>query len=260
MPSDYWKERMAKSQLNMFKKSRLAINRQLGKHYRNLASQVIYDYMATYDKLLNTIAEGNKPNVSDLMKLQKYWDMQSSLDESFRRFGNKHIKLLTSYFKQHYSGVYNSINIEGLKAFNTIDEKAISQVINQIWCSDGKGWSQRIWENVEYLKKTLNEGLIHCVVTGRSQQDLKKELRERFNVSYTQADSLVRTELSHIQTQAAKQRYRDYGIEQMEVLADEDERRCKICGKLHGKVVSINDPMPVPAHPRCRCTMIPVIK
>lgn len=65
--------------------------------------------------------------------------------------------------------------------------------------------------------------------------------------------------MAHIQTQAAQQRYIDYGITEVEVLADEDERRCEVCGKLHGKRFKITETMPVPAHPRCRCCIVPVI-
>ena len=146
-----------------------------------------------------------------------------------------------------------------MEAFNTIDTNVVQQLINQIWCADGKSWSQRVWENVNQLSETLNEELVHCVVTGKPSGKLKQLLQERFNVSYSNADMLVRTELAHIQTQASQQRYRDYGIQQVEVLADKDERRCEVCGKLHGKRYNINDVMPVPAHPRCRCCMIPVI-
>ncbi|MBQ8763134.1 MAG: minor capsid protein [Clostridia bacterium] len=90
-----------------------------------------------------------------------------------------------------------------------------------------------MWGNTEKLIETLNEELINCVATGRNTNELKQLLQERFNVSYSNADSIVRTETAHIQTQAAKQRYTDYGIQEVEVWADEDERRCEVCGKLH---------------------------
>ena len=71
---------------------------------------------------------------------------------------------------------------------------------------------------------------------------------------------LVRTELAHVQTQAAKQRYSDYGVNKVQVWADKDERRCETCGKLHEKVIPIEQTMPIPAHPRCRCCIIPYIE
>ena len=79
-------------------------------------------------------------------------------------------------------------------------------------------------------------------------------------MSYSRADALVRTEVAHIQTQAARQRYEDSGIEKVQVWADKDERRCEVCGKLHEKVYPVSAAIPIPAHPRCRCCIIPLVE
>ena len=79
-------------------------------------------------------------------------------------------------------------------------------------------------------------------------------------MSYRRADTVVRTEIAHIQTQAAQQRYKDYGIEEVEIWADEDERRCDVCGKLHRTKYKVGASIPIPAHPNCRCCIVPVIK
>ena len=70
----------------------------------------------------------------------------------------------------------------------------------------------------------------------------------------------MRTEIAHIQTQAARDRYIDAGVAEVEVWADKDERRCDVCGKLHEKRFKVTEKIPVPAHPRCRCTIIPVVE
>ena len=133
-------------------------------------------------------------------------------------------------------------------------------MVNSIWVADGKSWSQRIWGNNNELLDTLNEGLLHCLVTGKKTTELKRELQDRFNVSYHRADTLVRTEMAHIQTQAAKQRYADYGIDRVQVWADKDERQCEHCGTLHQKIYYAHETIPVPAHPNCRCAIIPYIE
>lgn len=258
--NNYWQNRIAKAQATMFDKNRKDIDKMLRKYYQDLSNQVIVDFESTYDKLLTTIEAGKQPTPADLYKLDKYWKMQSQLDKRLTKLGKRQIAALTKHFKSQFYDVYKSIKLDSLSLFSTIDDGIVQQMINQIWCADGKSWSQRIWENVGLLKQTLNEGLIHTLVTGKKTSDLKQILQERFGVSYHRADALVRTELAHIQTQAAQQRYRDYGLDEMEVLVDPDERTCEICGKLDGKKYSINDKMPIPAHPRCRCCMIPVVK
>lgn len=258
--SNYWAKRLARAQDIISSKSAIAIDRQLKKYYQNLAKKTISDFESVYDKILKLQAEGKQISPADLYKLDKYWEMQGNLRQELRKLGEKEVALLTKNFELNYFEVYHSLNIEGLEAFKTIDKNSVRQVINQIWCADGKSWSQRIWKNTELLADTLNEELVHCVATGKKTTQLKNLLQERFAVSYNNADMLVRTELAHIQTQAAQQRYKDYGIEKMEVWVDEDERTCPICAKHEGEQYFVTDNMPVPFHPRCRCCMVPVIE
>lgn len=255
----YWGDRMARAQAIKYNKNRKEIDLMMRKYYQSLSKQVISDFEATYDKLVAGLLDGRQPSPADLYKLDKYWEMQKQLDQRLTRLGRKQIAALTKSFRNQFWDVYNVINLDGLKTFSTIDDGAVEQLIGQIWCADGKSWSQRIWENVAHLKETLNEGLIHTVVTGKKTSQLKKDLQERFNVSYHRADTLVRTELAHIQTQAAQQRYKDYGIEEYEFYADPDERTCEVCGKLHGKKFPIGSIPKVPQHPNCRCSILPVV-
>lgn len=260
MAYNYWANRTAKAQNNLFNKNRKEIDTQIRKYYQSIIKQTINDFEHVYDKLLATLDKGKQPTPADLYKLQRYWDMEKQLEKRLTRLGRKQIALLTKSFKVQFWDIYKALNLPNIESFSTIDDLAVQQLINQIWCADGKSWSTRIWENTSLLKSTLMEGLQHSVVTGKSTSQLKQILQERFNVSYGRADALVRTELAHIQTQAAQQRYKDYGLEEMEVWVDEDERTCPICKPHEGERYPINSKVPVPFHPRCRCCMIPVIK
>ena len=101
--------------------------------------------------------------------------------------------------------------------------------------------------------------LTQCLVTGKKTTELKNILQERFNVSYHRADALVRTEMAHIQNEAAKKRYEDNNITEYEIWAPKDERQCEYCGTLHRKRYPVGASLPVPAHPNCRCTVLPVV-
>ena len=251
---------MAKAQDLISQKNRKQIERILRKYYRTAAQGVIDDFTETYTKVLSAIEKGVQPTPADLYKLDSYWQMQSQLDVRLKQLNEREQRHLLRNFKKEYWDVYNELNIDGLQLFSTIDDNAVTQVINSIWCSDGKNWSQRIWQNTALLKETLNQELIRCVTTGKNPSYLKRVLQDKFNVAFNRADMLVRTELAQIQTQAAKQRYRDYHIAEVEVLADKDERRCEICASLHKKRYYVNEVMPLPAHPRCRCCIVPVIE
>lgn len=257
--SEYWKDRMATAQDKVSKKKQKQIEKQMQKYYIAATRNVIDEFEATYNKLLATMEEGKQPTTADLYKLDKYWNLQGQLKRELDKLGNKQIALLNKQFKLQFFDVYHSIALEGMNAFNTLDDAIVQQMINQIWCADGLAWSQRVWNNTNMLAETLNEELIHCVATGKKPSQLKQLLQERFNVSYSNADMLVRTELAHIQTQAAQKRYEDYGISEVEIWADEDERRCEVCGKLHKTKYPVGAHVPIPAHPRCRCCIVPVV-
>lgn len=256
----YWQDRQAKALAKISKKNIDAINKQLRKYYGYTMQKVINEFEATYLKVQNTTAAGVKPTPADLYKLDKYWATQAQARIELEKLGARSLAYVSKAFEQNWFEIYYSISLEGAKAFNTIDAAAVQQMINQIWCADGKSWSSRIWENTRDLLNTLNDELIYVVASGKSENELKKLLQERFNVSYSRADTLVRTEVAHIQTQAAKQRYIDYGVKEFEVWADEDERRCDVCGKLHEKRFPVNAQPPIPAHPKCRCCIIPVVE
>ena len=255
----YWADRQAQAQQNLTNKSIKQTEKQLKKYYADAMEKTISDFEDTYNRILLAREEGREPTPADLYKLDKYWQSQAQLRAELQKLGDKQISLLSKQFELNWFDIYYSIGLPGETTFNTVDTSMVQQMINSIWCADGKSWSQRIWQNTEALVKTLNEGLIHCVATGKKPSQLKKILQERFNVSYSNADMLVRTEMAHIQTEAAKKRYEDAGVLEVEVWAPKDERQCEVCGELHTKRFPANGTMPVPAHPRCRCCIVPVI-
>lgn len=257
----YWgNDRIANSQARLTEKNLKEVERQLRRYYMRASKQVIEDFIDTYQHLLDSIDADRAPTPADLYKIDKYWKLQGQLKAELNKLGSRQIKALSQAFELNYFDIYYSIGIEGLEAFNTIDKAAVQQVINQIWCADGLSWSARVWKNTDKLVQALNDELINCVVSGKKTSQLKRVLQERFSVSYSSADSIARTELAHIQTQAAKQRYTDYGIQQVQIWADADERRCEVCGALHKKIYPVGAAVPIPAHPRCRCCIIPFIE
>ena len=256
----YWSERAADNQIKITERGIKATELQLKAYYSNTQKKLIGQFEQIYNKVLSSIEEGREPTPADLYKLDGYWQMQGEVTKELQKLGDKQAALLNRNFVTQWQNIYDALAIKGEKTFSTVDKSLVQQMINQIWCTDGKSWSSRVWTNTERLRETLNEQLIHCVASGKSTNELKNLLQQRFKVSYTAADSIVRTEMAHIQTQAAKKRYEDYGVEQVEILADEDERRCKICGKLHEKRYPIGAEVPIPAHPRCRCCIVPVVE
>lgn len=257
---DYWQKRMKEAQEKQANKSIKETQKQLRAYYIKAMKSVIEGFTATYDKLLSTIGEGEAPTPADLYKLDKYWELQGQIKKELQRLGDNQIAELSKKFEEEFLGIYEAMALTSQEAFSSMSKESTYQLINQIWCADGKSWSQRVWNNTDRLQQALNDKLTECVITGKTTSQLKKFLQNEFSVSYNRADTIVRTEMAHIQTQAARQRYQEYGIQEIEIYADTDNRTCPICAKLDGKRFGINDALPIPAHPRCRCCALPVIK
>lgn len=255
----YWAERNAKAQAKLTEKNIKEIEKQLGKYYNRAMETVINDFVATYEKITYSVDHKHPITTADLYKLDRYWELQGQLQIELQKLGNRKLAAMANRFQKEFFDIYAVISLPSGTQYSTISKDTVAQMINQIWCADGKSWSNRVWTNTARLQEALNNELINCVLTGRRTRDLKKKLQHEFEVSYYRADAIVRTEMAHIQTEAARKRYEDYGIKQVEVFADEDERRCKECGKLHGTKYFVTDAIPIPAHTNCRCCVVPVI-
>lgn len=261
MINNYWVERQRKAQENLTNKSIKQTEAQLKKYYKSAMDNVINEFEQTIFKLNSAIQNGKQPTPADLYKLDKYWQLQAQLRDELYTLGEKQAALFSKKFEQQYMRIYKMIALPDTdKSFSNVDLASARQMINQIWCADGKSWSQRIWTNTEKLQQALNDNLINCVASGKKTTQLKQMLQHSFQVGYSRADSIVRTEMAHIQTQAAQQRYKDSGIEQVEIWVDPDERTCDICGELHENRYSVFDDVPIPAHTNCRCCIIPVVE
>lgn len=264
--SNYWAERQALAQSKLTTKSIRATEEQLKKYYRKSMEKTLDSFEKTYNKIFHNIQEGQEITPADLYKLDKYWEMQGQLQKELERLGDKQIGLLTNDFKNHYEKIYNSIALKGEPLFNTLNDEMAQQMINEIWCADGKTWSQRVWVNMNKLKQTLNDELLHCVITGAKPTVLRERLTNEFDkISRGRANTLIRTEMAHIQTQAAKQRYLDYGLTQYEILGREEDK-CghePDCNEQDGERyyfanMKVGENAP-PFHPNCRCCIVPVV-
>gem|GEM_PF-7111752 len=141
-------------------------------------------------------------------------------------------------------------------AFAVPDIGGMKIAVDTPWA--GANYSSRIWGNQKALADTLQDMISSGFLSGKSNAQMAREIRDRFSVSFRDAERLVQTETSYIAGQADLQAYNDLGIEEYEFISTLDSRTCKFCAPLDGKVfpvntaeVGVNYP---PIHPRCRCT------
>lgn len=117
-------------------------------------------------------------------------------------------------------------------------------------------FSERIWANQAALRDELSKQLTRGMIQGRNPRVLARDIQKRFDVSRSDAERLMITELSRVQTEAARQSYERNGYEEYQFLAL--GTACPICMDLNEQHFKVKDMEPgrnaPPMHPRCRCS------
>lgn len=122
-------------------------------------------------------------------------------------------------------------------------------------------YSDRIWMYQNALKAELSKLLQQGLIQGKGSRELARLLRQKFDVSKKQAETLMTTELRRVQTEAAKDSYIENGYEEYQFMTTNPKGPCDECKKLEGKHFKVKDMMvgenAPPMHPRCHCTTAP---
>lgn len=260
----YWADRQLEQQDKVTDRTIEETNKALAKYYKIAADSIIREFEVTYNHHLARQKEG-EVTPADLHNLDRYWQMLSQVEKEASKLGDKVVSKMTEEFTNQWQEIYENTALPSEDAFSTISKDNAEVMVKKPWLADGKGFSERVYGNVAYLLDTLEEELVSCAITGKSSSELKMKLMERFNISYRQAETLVRTETNHIQTEAARQAYQDAGVKQYMYLGrtkDEDELRCN-CKKYDRKIFDMADArtgvnLP-PLHPNCKCTIKAVV-
>ncbi len=145
-------------------------------------------------------------------------------------------------------------------SFTAPGGKQLETAIREKWL--GQNYSDRIWANKKKLTDNIEQMLSQEFVRGRGPNDIARDFADRLNVSYSNAQRLIRTEINYISNKGSLQAYKDTGIvEKYRYLATLDSRTSDICRELDGKVFEIKEAkvgvnLP-PLHPYCRSTTVP---
>lgn len=249
--SEYWEGRIAKKNWNTY--NNLEKKNELLKEFYE---ESILDLEDEIHKVL--IKLGNNPMLSDLHKYNRLTDLKKNMNNILKGLTKKVEKHSIGQFKDAFNSGYKN-TMKGLDEidFALPNQKLIEKLLEYPW--SGETFSERLWENTRVLANNLNEVLVRGLVQGKSITEMTQELENRMYKGLNNSHRLVRTETMHYLNESAKQAYTDAGVDEMQIWAAEDERTCKVCGKLHKKVFKSNKLPILPIHPNCRCTYIPIV-
>lgn len=221
--------------------------------------QIQRTFKVTKDKLISLYSQIEKGtnNPAVLYQYSHYYEVLNEINNESRRMGQKEISTLENGLTKMYENTSNIIYSQF--SFKPIGHtKDISEIVNSLWCSDGLLFSDRIWKDTNLLTTKLEDGLIDAVIQGKSSKELASDISKIFDVEYSNAKRLTRTEMAHIQSQATIDRYDENGIEYVQFISA-DEGVCDECDSYNGIIYKIDEAPTIPVHPNCRCCYVPVL-
>lgn len=193
--------------------------------------------------------------------------LKLQMQEQIEFLGAKTTDGLTKHLTDVYTGGYYRTAFEVQKGLGVgfsvseLDSKEINKVLSKPWASDGKTFSNRIWDNQRKLVNEVNDLLSQNVTRGLSVNESIKILSDKMNVSKHQAARLIITETAYFSSEATKDSYHELDVEQYEILASLDSKTSETCRNLDGKVFDLKDYQSgitaPPFHPYCRTTTVP---
>ena len=181
-------------------------------------------------------------------------------------FGNDLDEVDAMVKKIFTNDYYHSI-YEMQKGFNIgweigqIDERKLEKIVSSPWATDGKHFSERIWNSRTQLVSELHNQLTRTCILGKPPDDAIKAISKKFNTSKNQAGRLVMTEQAYFHSVAQQEAFKELDVEEFEVVATLDNLTSEICQEMDGKHFPMKDYEPgvtaPPFHPWCRSVTVP---
>jgi SPP1 gp7 family putative phage head morphogenesis protein len=122
-------------------------------------------------------------------------------------------------------------------------------------------------ETLDKLKASLFDGW----EAGESIPDLTHRVRDLYEeFDRARAEMIARSESIRASNRGSQETYRASGVVDRTMwVATPTDRTCEICNELDGKVAELGEPFPFedsygdasgpPAHPNCRCAVVPIL-
>ncbi len=210
-------------------------------------------------------------NASARIHIQRLEALQLQVKNSIETLRNKENEMLEDYLIKNYEDTYYHSLYEISKGLNlktsfaTLDRNKINQVIGKPWLSDGKTFSDRIWQDKEQLINTLRTKITQSFITGstldEAVEDISKFVSDKIKNKEYVARRLLETESAAYASKAQIEAFKSIDVEKYEIVATLDLHTSEICQEMDGKVFNISDQeigvtVP-PFHSHCRTVIAP---
>ena len=138
----------------------------------------------------------------------------------------------------------------------------VDKLLNRKWDYNDLYWLERLKGDVELWQNYIASDLKRALHRGDNLDGVLKQLDKRFNSMNSVLESLGLSESTALGSMAREQIFRELGVTKYQFFSRVDERRCEVCGSLHGQIFPISayevGVTASPVHRRCRCWEVPI--
>lgn len=199
------------------------------------------------------------PVRESIYKLNRLEGLQTSVRVQQLEIGAVNNQALQMHLeKQAFRGANAAAEMMGFGLnYYANNPDIVNRFVNVPW-SNGKNFSERIWNNSGKLADYLNTDIAQGIARGDSYDRLVRNVRQKFSrVTRNDAFRLIYTEGTFVQAESTIQPFIE-DFDKYRISTVEDEKVCPICRAASNHVFRIQDRQPgvnfPPFHAWCRCT------
>ena len=263
--SSYWIDRLDEQNFRLLDKSEAEIMAQVIKLYKHTMKAMEAEVRQLYADIQANKKDGII-SVADLYQYDRYYKIANELNNRLYSVNESCCSIFESKFVDLYKDTQLLLKNANSELFGSpeVYVKDPRPIVNEIWTSDGKNWSDRVWANASGLEQRVMEALTDCFVRGLSVNKVVGAIDDEFKSGIYAAKRLIRTELARIQNRALLEEYIAHGVNYYKIVGTLDDRTCEVCSQQIGKIYNILEAVTginlPPFHPNGRCCIVPVLK
>lgn len=210
------------------------------------------------DKEVRQMSRRARISYLQAIQLSLKTELAKLMDAEEKRLFNH---LRESYETKYYHELYGIARIAGPEPIQKVNGEAINRLIGRHWHVDGKDISDRLSTRSKNTIALLEREIGQNLAMGKSQDEVIRTVAKNMNRSFRGAATLVQTETASILTQAARDSYTRYGLEEYQLSATLDMKTSEICQEMDRKHFPVKDMQQginaPPFHPNCRTAIMP---
>ncbi|MEA4921397.1 MAG: minor capsid protein [Clostridiaceae bacterium] len=202
--------------------------------------------------------------ISKAQRLKELSALEKQLSEQIKVLRTKEGEAVTnaigkaaedSYYSTLYmldKGIKSGVKTAPLKS-EFVEQIAKSKI-------EGKTFSDRIWNNTGKLADRVKKDVEKALIQGTSPEKLARQIKSDLGSTAYQAQRVMNTEIARAVSAAQDECYQNSGVVQYVMWdATLDAATSEECAANDGKIFSLDDHPDLPAHPNCRCSLVPVV-